>query len=30
MAAEIYNSGRINLWLIVSCAVFSMGSIGWG
>lgn len=30
MAVEIYNSGRINLWLIFSCAIFSMGSIGWG
>ncbi|KAL1898458.1 hypothetical protein Sste5346_003361 [Sporothrix stenoceras] len=30
MASEIYNSGRINLWLIFSCAIFSMGSIGWG
>ncbi|CAK7218120.1 hypothetical protein SBRCBS47491_003399 [Sporothrix bragantina] len=30
MAVEQYSSGRINLWLIFSCAIFSMGSIGWG
>ncbi|EPE02453.1 hypothetical protein F503_00721 [Ophiostoma piceae UAMH 11346] len=30
MAEVIYTSGRFNPWLVFSCMVFSMGSIGWG